>query len=159
MADFEVAILKVIKHEGGYVNDPKDSGGETKYGISKRAYPNLDIKNLTLQNAKAIYKKDYWDRIKGDLIKSQEIAESIFDFAVNAGVKTASKMAQLVLDVKPDGIIGPKTLKALNNFNKDLFIASFTLAKIARYVYLCERNPKNRKFFYGGVRRALSCVS
>jgi lysozyme family protein len=156
MADFEIAIPKVIKHEGGYVNDPKDSGGETKYGISKRAYPNLDIKNLTLQNAKAIYKKDYWDRIKGDLIKSQEIAESIFDFAVNAGVKTASKMAQLVLDVKPDGIIGPKTLKALNNFNKDLFIASFTLAKIARYVYLCERNPKNRKFFYGWVRRALS---
>jgi len=156
MADFEIAILKVIKHEGGYVNDPKDSGGETKYGISKRAYPDVDIKNLTLQDAKAIYKRDYWDRVKGDLIDSQEIAESIFDFGVNAGVRTASKMAQLVLDVEPDGKIGPKTIEVLNDFNKDLFMASYALAKVARYIYLCERNRKNKRFFYGWVRRALS---
>ena len=156
MADFEIAILKIIKHEGGYVNDPKDSGGETKYGISKRAYPRVNIKNLTLQDAKAIYKRDYWDRIKGDLIESQEIAESIFDFGVNAGTRTSAKMAQLILDVVADGNIGPKTIEVMNNFNKDLFMSSFALAKVARYIYLCERNPKNKRFFFGWVRRALS---
>ncbi len=156
MADFDTAIVKVLKHEGGYVNDPNDRGGETKYGISKRAYPNVDIANLTLEGAKAIYKRDYWDTINGDLIENQEVAESIFDYAVNAGVRTASKMAQLVIDVEPDGKIGPKTLEVLNNFNQDLFLATYALAKIARYVYLCEKRPSNRKYFYGWVRRVLS---
>ncbi len=64
--NWEKAISFVLKWEGGYSNDPYDSGGETKYGISKRSYPNLDIKNLTLEQAKEIYKRNYWDKIDGD---------------------------------------------------------------------------------------------
>lgn len=156
MADFDIAIEKVLKHEGGYVDDPSDSGGETNWGISKRAHRNVDIRNLTRDGAKDIYKEFYWDRVKGDLIESQEIAESIFDFGVNAGIRTSSKMAQLVLDIEADGVIGPKTVEVLNEFNKDLFLSTFVLAKIARYTYLCEKHPKNRKYFFGWVRRALS---
>jgi hypothetical protein len=59
---FERAVAFVLRHEGGYVNDPRDPGGETKYGISKRAYPRLDIKGLTEADAKEIYRRDYWEK-------------------------------------------------------------------------------------------------
>ena len=108
MANFDKAIERVLINEGGYVNDPNDAGGETKYGISKRAYPGVDIKNLTTDEAKAIYKKDYWDKIKGDNINSDEIAYEIFDTAVNMGVRTSSKIAQMVVGAYPDGFIGAK---------------------------------------------------
>ena len=61
---FEDCIDKVLEHEGGYVNDPNDLGGETNFGVSKKAYPDLDIKNLTRDEAKEIYRKDYWERYK-----------------------------------------------------------------------------------------------
>ena len=67
MKDNYLACIEVVlKSEGGYVNDPHDPGGETNFGISKRAYPSVDIKHLTKEGAIAIYKKDYWDKIKGD---------------------------------------------------------------------------------------------
>lgn len=155
MANFEKAIIKVLENEGGYVNDPNDRGGETKYGISKRAYPNLDIKNLTIEEAKAIYKKDYWNKIQGDSIKSQQIAYEIFDTAVNMGVRTASKLAQMVVGATPDGVIGTKTLKKLNTINEELFVSKYKLAKIARYAYLVQKRPANKKYLYGWIKRAL----
>ena len=63
---FETVVHMVLEHEGGYVNHPSDPGGETKYGISKRAYPDVDIAELTKDDAADLYKRDYWDRIKGD---------------------------------------------------------------------------------------------
>ena len=155
MANFDKAISKVLKNEGDYVVDPDDSGNETKYGISKRAYPELDIKNLTLQKAKEIYKRDYWDRIKADDIASNSVAYEIFDFAVNSGVITAVKLAQMVLDIKTDGIVGKVTLSHLNSIDEEKFIANYKLAKISRYVYLAQRYPKNRKFLLGWIKRAL----
>ena len=131
MADFNKAFEKILTFEGGYVNDKSDSGGETKYGISKKAFPNVDIKNLTLNEAKEIYKKVYWDKIKGDKIKSQHIAELIFDTAVNMGTSFAIKTAQKVLNVKQDGIVGPITLNTLNNINEEIFIKDYKLARIA----------------------------
>lgn len=88
MSFFDAAFSIVIGEEGGYVNDPHDPGGETKFGISKRAYPNLDIKNLTLEDAKAIYKRDYWDVMGCDAL-SWEMALIAFDAAVNQGVGAA----------------------------------------------------------------------
>ena len=155
MADFNKAIERVLINEGGYVNDQNDAGGETKYGISKRAYPSVDIKNLTTDEAKAIYKRDYWDKIKGDDIASDEVAYEIFDTAVNMGVRTASKIAQIVSKVHPDGIIGDKTLNAINSYDTEFFILNYKLAKIARYIYITKKNPKNRKFFFGWVNRAM----
>jgi len=97
MADFNKCIGKTLAHEGGakYTNDPTDRGGETKYGISKRSYPQEDIKNLTEERAKELYKRDYWDRIRGDDIKDEAIAFNIFDCAVNMGVRTASRLSSL----------------------------------------------------------------
>ena len=155
MANFDKAVEKVLVNEGGYINDPDDKGGETKFGISKRAYPNIDIKNLTTDEAKAIYKKDYWDKIKGDEIVSDEIAYEIFDTAVNMGARTSSKLAQIVVGAYPDGYIGAKTLEKLNSVDVELFVTKFKLSKIARYTYLVKKNPVNKRFLFGWINRVL----
>lgn len=112
--NFDRAFETVIGHEGGYVNDPRDPGGETKYGISKRAYPNEDIKNLTLNRAKELYKRDYWDSIDAESIPG--VARlMVFDCSVNCGVTAAKKILQRAVGVKDDGIIGPKTRAAIGN--------------------------------------------
>lgn len=87
---FEWAVMFVLDHEGGYVNDPNDPGGETKYGISKASYPGLDIANLTIQDAKDIYQRDYWLAVGADEMP-MDIALAVFDFAVNAGVARANR--------------------------------------------------------------------
>ena len=87
------------------------------------------------------------------------MAENIFDTAVNMGVRTASRLTQVTLDVKPvDGIIGAQTLKAINQANPEVFLAKFTLAKIARYASICNRNKSSRKFLLGWINRALGAV-
>jgi lysozyme family protein len=155
MANFKNAIKKVLVNEGGYVNDPKDSGGETKFGITKRTYPNVDIKNLTIAEAEAIYKKDYWGKIKGNDIASDDVAYEILDAAVNMGVRTSSKLAQITIGAYPDGIIGQKTLKELNGADTELFVTKFKLSKVARYIYLAKKYSKNRKFLFGWISRVL----
>ncbi|MCF6211703.1 MAG: N-acetylmuramidase [Gammaproteobacteria bacterium] len=158
MADFNKAIGKTLAHEGGakFTDDPIDRGGATKYGISQRAYPNVDIRNLTEQQARDIYKRDYWDRIRADEITSQAIAENIFDTAVNMGVRTASRLAQVALDIEPaDGIIGSQSLKTIDTADESSFIANYTIAKIARYTYICNRNKSQKKYLLGWINRAL----
>src|SRR5689334_6646940 len=103
----------VIGHEGGLVDDPRDPGGLTRYGISKRAYPGEDIQNLTLERAKELYRRDYWAPIKGDELPNA-LGLCLFDMAVNSGPAQAIRTLQRAIDVPVDGIIGPGTLgKAL----------------------------------------------
>lgn len=110
---WDSAFDLLMLNEGGYVNNQHDKGGKTKYGISKTAYPDLDIENLTLEQAKGIYKKDYWNRCKCDDLPDA-LSVAVFDFAVNSGVKRAIKYLQLSLGVTADGIIGNQTLGACN---------------------------------------------
>lgn len=86
--NFDHAFIFVVGIEGGYTNDPNDPGGETKFGISKRAYPQVDIPNLTLDEAKAIYLRDYWHVCKCDELPA-DMALLVFDAAVNQGVSAA----------------------------------------------------------------------
>ena len=88
MSFFLQAFDIVIGEEGGYVNDPKDPGGETKYGISKREYPNLNIPELTLEQAQEIYRRDYWNALNCDS-HPWEMALVLFDCGVNHGVSAA----------------------------------------------------------------------
>lgn len=90
---FERAFELVIGHEGGYVNDPQDPGGETKFGISKRAYPTLDIKGLTIEQAREIYLRDYWFGAGCDKVADDAMAILMFDCAVNQGVFRAKQIA------------------------------------------------------------------
>jgi|SRR5215471_1968645 len=112
MSAFDQAFDIVVGHEGGYVNNPADPGGETKFGISKRAYPHVDIGALTLEQAKAIYKRDYWDRIEGDTL-DPGLALVAFDAAVNNGVSRAVRWLQTAVGVTADGVIGPMTRAAI----------------------------------------------
>ena len=109
---FDKAFEFLLKFEGGYTNDPKDPDGETKYGISKRAYPNLNIKDLTIAQVKNIYSRDYWTKIRGDELPPK-IARVAFDFAVNAGVGTSIKSIQNLCGLKEDAVFGSKTLSAI----------------------------------------------
>jgi len=110
---FETVVHMVLEHEGGYVNHPSDPGGETKYGISKRAYPDVDIAELTKDEAADLYKRDYWDRIKGDDLPVG-VACVVMDYAVNSGISRASKALQSVCGIaNGDGIIGPASLNAV----------------------------------------------
>ncbi|HNB52638.1 MAG TPA: glycosyl hydrolase 108 family protein [Anaerolineales bacterium] len=102
-------LLLTPTYEGGYSNDLRDPGGETKYGISKRSYPHLDIKTLTRAQVKPIYRADFWGPAGCDAVPD-ELKYPLFDFAVNSGPKTAVRTLQTRLQVEADGIIGPKTL-------------------------------------------------
>ncbi len=131
MGDFTRCIRHILNEEGSYVNHGKDPGGETKYGISKRAYPQLDIPNLTLDEAEAIYRRDYWDKVSGDSWPDG-VALLLFDTAVNMGVKTAILLLQKTVNVEQDGIIGPVTRLAVQKRMPGL-LNSYCAERALRY--------------------------
>ena len=108
MLTFDQAFDRLMPIEGGYVNDPADPGGETKFGISKRSYPDVDIKALTRDQAKAIYLRDFWNRIHAHEL-ADGVAYQAFDFAVNSSIETAVRCLQRAVGAAPDGHWGPVT--------------------------------------------------
>lgn len=110
---FDEVFERVIGHEGGYTNDPTDPGGETNWGISKRSYPGVDIKNLTREGARGIYRQDFWDHLYADALPDG-VAFQLFDFAVNSGIQTAIRKLQAACRVADDGHWGPVSQAALN---------------------------------------------
>jgi len=131
---FDFALAVILKHEGGYVNHPSDPGGETNFGISKRAYPSLNIKTLTKEQAGEIYRRDYWAPINGDSLPLM-LSIFAFDTAVNMGVSRAAHMLQEAAGVTQDGVIGPKTLKACQKAPQAVLERMATL-RIIRYTQL-----------------------
>jgi len=131
---FQKGLDFVLASEGGYVNDHYDPGGETKYGISKKAYPHLDIANLTLEDAKTIYYRDYWLGSGAKVVDySPELAMILFDTAVNMGTGTAIKFLQRTLRVKEDGIFGEETQAALERSSVNEVIEWYMTNRILRY--------------------------
>jgi lysozyme family protein len=160
VADFRPAVEKVLKYEGGYVNNRNDYGGETNFGISKRQYPNLDIKALDLETAIGIYYRDYWCKFLGDEINSQAVAEELMDTAVNMGWNRAGAFLQEALNLLTgsellvDGLVGPKTIDAMNGYK-----CSAALVKVLnglqfeRYRDIVEKNPTQREFLRSWLAR------
>lgn len=199
MADFRLSYQKTMSHEGGYVNDPSDRGGETYKGIARNLHPNWEgwkivdkaketvnvsdlnhflISDNTLQGMILnFYKVTFWDALQLDHISEQEIADELFDTAVNQGVKSAAVYFQNSLnllnnnqkhysDILTDGVIGQNTLKAYRaymltaNFvsrsqhrNINTLLKSMTFFQMKRYVDICERNQGQEVFFYGWLNR------
>lgn len=156
MNNFPYAIDLVLKHEGGYVNDPRDPGGETKFGISKRAYPNLDIKNLTRERAKEIYFSDYWQKNNLDLIEDQEVAAAALDTVVNhgKGPTLIQKAAQDIgVPLSVDGRIGPATVKAINSLPAKQYLASLYNVRKDYYYNLVANDPAKAAFLKGWLAR------
>jgi len=167
MADFSPAFEAMLRDEGGYqlTNIPGDRGGMTYAGIARN--PNPDWAGWALVDGQTFgaaltslvrefYRTRFWERIRGDEIQPQAIAESIFNFAVNTGTGPAIKIAQVIVGATPDGVIGAKTVERLNQCTEKGFVASYAIAKIQRYANLCNKDRSQAKFLLGWVNRTLA---
>lgn len=150
---FNNAIKVILRHEGGYVNHPTDPGGETNFGISKRAYPKVDIKNLTVETATMIYNRDYWGKILGDSLPAKADL-IVFDMAVNMGVSRAIKLLQEACGATVDGLLGVKTLERANSLPNDALCSKLTQIRINYYAGL----PTFNTFGKGWVRRSIETL-
>lgn len=182
MADFEIAHAITADCEGGYVNDKNDSGGETIFGIARNMWKDLplwkivddykkivgdlsqkdnrqELEKLCLGNAEfvsqknAFYKSQFWDKIRGDEIRSQAVANNIYDFSVNAGVKQSVKILQRVLNISDDGVFGNNTLNTCNNTQSAKLNNDFCAMRESFYKDLVKRKPQNEKFLNGWLSR------
>ena len=126
--NFDECLKMLLHHEGGYVNHPKDPGGETNLGVTKRVYEKWggtkDMKDLTVEDVAPIYKKEYWDRCKCDDLESG-VDWAVFDWAVNSGTGRAVKAIQKICGASQDGAIGPKTLALIGTQNTQYVIEEF----------------------------------
>ncbi|WP_439891617.1 glycoside hydrolase family 108 protein [Ralstonia sp. 25C] len=148
MADnFDRAFAVVVGIEGNYSNpDPEvDPGGETNFGISHRAYPELDIKSLTLADAKAIYAKDYWREVCCDQMP-WPLALLVFDGAVNQGQPATKRTLQQALGVAVDGVIGPKTIAACFKVTAEQ-MAIFMALRALAYMQAKKFDPNKKGWF------------
>ena len=155
LVNFDDIIEVVLEHEGGYVNDPDDPGGETNFGVAKRSHPDVDIANLTKDGAKEIYKEHYWDKNKVEDLP-EELRHIYFDMCVNQGRGRAVKIMQRAAnangaDLKVDGGMGPMTIAAMDGVELDRVRAY----RVKYYADLVTRKPDLEKFYFGWFRRAL----
>lgn len=152
MSTFDRAIKYVLQHEGGLVNDPVDPGGLTNRGITKRDYPHLDIRNLTVDETVEIYRKDYWRPVYDEML-DKDAACKIFDMAVNMGHRQAHKLLQRATgNNNADGIFGNVTL-GMANATPNL-VDLLCDAQGAFYQALVTKRPVMSKFLKGWLRRA-----
>jgi len=157
MSKFDDIIEVVLEHEGGYVNDPKDPGGETNFGIAKRSHPDVDIKNLTKEGAKEIYKEVYWDKNKVESLP-EELWHIYFDMCVNQGKSRAVKIIQRAVNGKGgsltvDGGMGPMTIAAIGKSRVEL--DRVRAYRVKYYADLVTKKPDLERFYFGWFKRAL----
>jgi lysozyme family protein len=156
MADFNELMKDILANEGGYVWNKKDPGGETNYGITKRTYPNVDIKNLTPAKAIAIYERDFWPKLYSEL--STGLAYQLFDFGINAGKARAGKVIQALCvaggkDITVDGAYGPNTHKAVLGLNEAVLEEQFKFCRVAYYLNRTDANKNFTDFIRSWIRR------
>lgn len=149
---FERWVEFVLKYEGEISNDPKDSGGLTKWGIPSRIYPEVKDSGFTRPRAIEIFRTDYWQKCKCDQLPLS-IAFVLGDSAVNQGQPTAIRLMQKSLGVNPDGIVGPETMAAAFRASPYLVVPEF----IARRAYQYSLHPNVTRFGLGWFRRLAEC--
>lgn len=171
MADFDRALRRVLRHEGGYVDNPDDPGGATNMGITHitladyRQVPSItpdQVRDITQEEVASIYREKYWESLSLDSIPSQGIAEAIFDHGVNAGIGRGAKLAQETINtltgsklLTVDGQMGPLTLQQVNRVPPPTFLIQFFTLRMTYYKEICRKNKKLRQFLYSWLTRAL----
>lgn len=180
MASFDKAVVVVLKHEGGLVDNPNDNGGITNFGISLRFLKDLpalgdfdddgdvdaeDIRNMNVDDAKNVYKKCWWDKYKYGNLMDQTLATKIFDASVNMGASRAHSLLQTALNktfnlkLTVDGIIGPATMGVINACTDDteqLLLTAYCNELWGFYQRIIARNPSQKVFERGWKNRAFS---
>lgn len=167
MNNFLKAFSYVMVDEGGYTNDPNDSGGPTNWGITQDDYSRwlkrpasiYDVKVMTSDVAEQIYRDYYWDPLSLDSVVDYGKACAIFDIGVVCGLRTGVLMAQRALNeigasLVLDGHLGPLTLQALNQVASTIFIRHFEDIVEERFKGIAATNPKDEVFLKGWLNRA-----
>lgn len=150
--DFQKSMKFVLDAEGGYTNDPADPGGETNYGIDKRSHPDVNIKELTVEQATDIYFTEYW--VKFNCAQFAWPLNCVyFDCCVNTGNKQSNKFLQRAVGTEADGILGPKTLGAVNSKSIDVVANAVIGQRQKFYETLAENKPTLKKFLKGWTNR------
>ena len=160
MADFKKYAPKLLQLEGGFVNHPEDKGGITNCGITLETFRSFlgqdktvkDLQSMSYGMWKDIIKAGYWDKVKGDEIENQSLAELIADWCVNSGL-TAIRKVQDVLGCKPDGIVGPITLSLINSSDAEKLHEWIWNARHQFYINIVKRNPRQKVFMNGWMNR------
>ncbi|MFV0448017.1 MAG: glycoside hydrolase family 108 protein [Vibrio sp.] len=157
------ALMFVLEKEGGltadggYVDDPNDNGGETKFGISQRAFPHLTISDLTIDDAANIYYQHYYLEAQCENLPVP-VALAVFDAAVQHGVRAAIKMLQEVAGVVADGIYGPKTHEAVYAKDDEYLLSAYHLRRSRFYARIVKKNPSQARFIEGWHNRLSDCL-
>lgn len=151
---FQHCLDFILLEEGGYSNNPDDPGGETNLGISKRAYPNLDIKGLTRETVTPLYRQDYFEKAACSKLPLG-VMLLVFDSAVNSGVGRAITWLQRACGADADGVIGPRTLQAVANMDVHVLIARFA----AERMYFLATLGSYSHFGRGWTARVMRCVN
>jgi lysozyme family protein len=160
MADYTKLIPFILKWEGGFANDPADAGGATMKGVTLATYRSVygagktvkDLKNITKNEWNYIFKKKYWDKFKGDKINHQGVADMCVDWLWHSG-SIAAKKVQTILGVSADGIVGDKTIAAINAQNGDELFDKIKDARIKFVTNLANNRAGNKKFLKGWLNR------
>lgn len=168
MAIFDKVIGEILKSEGGYSNHPSDAGGETNFGITiavarANGYTGA-MKDMPVSFAKKVYKNKYWDTLKLDSVKNQEVAEILFDVAVNAGVGRAAEFMQKMVNymsknnIVIDKKIGPVTISRVNEIDTqkegEFAILVLSILQGSHYMHCCDIREVNEDFLFGWLRRS-----
>lgn len=161
MSLFDAAVARVFEYEGGLVDDTDDPGALTKFGISTRAHPDLDIEGLTKDTAKEVYRREYWESIQLDQLESGFVAAEIFEQAVNLGpaqaiIHTQKACNYLGKNLVVDGMMGVNTLGAVNSVasdNAEPLLKVLNALQFMKYLAIIKHDPKMKKYARGWLRR------
>lgn len=161
---FEQAFNYLLLFEGGFSDDKNDKGGVTKFGISERSYPNIDITQLTLEEAKNIYYEDFWLKNKCDKIIHTKVAIKLFDISVNTGLKVAARILQRAVRasgimLSEDGIIGKRTINSVNKIDGGILLSALKSETAGYYRLIIAKNDRLKVFENGWLNRAYSDIS
>lgn len=156
MANFGPAFEFLLPHEGGFVID---DGGPTKFGISQKSYPDLDIRSLTIAEAEAIYRRDFWEPNHYGAIDDQNVASKVFDLAVNMGPEAANKLLQASAklcgyQIACDGEVGQETVAAVNHAHSPMLMRNLVALAVARYKQIVQDHEADAKYLAGWIKRA-----
>jgi len=158
VSKFDTAVAFLLAQEGGYSADPDDHGGETNWGISKRAYPNLDILTLTKKDAEEIYRRDYWKKVRGDELP-EPLGLVLFDWAVHSGTVTAILSLQRILGVKIDGKFGSETKQSAVSAHLPQLVEELLEERLGSMILIAIGDPRQLKYLRGGWKNRIVQLS
>lgn len=167
MAKFDAALQFTLKNEGGFVDNPLDRGHATNYGVTTQALSDYlgrpatvdDVKNMSMAQVMGIYLPKYWNQVQGDKLTYQSSATALFDMAVLQGPRQAVKLAQRIVKAVDDGVMGPKSVSAINAMDPQTFVIALSLASARFFAGIVIRDNAQEVFLDGWLVRAYKMVT